>query len=134
MNRTCGTLRTASVPEWCHSEQEPPSAAMRSAVSHVKAGDSGFPQPVCPFLPGAICLMQGFPYRAFFIRAAMAESTDEQINALVHLYCGQSDGRTKHLFRQHLQVLVEMSKAEQRHELDMQLYFDLGGCARGVVH
>jgi len=59
---------------------------------------------------------------------------DEYIETMVTLHYGHSDARTQHLYRQSLHVLVELSKAEQRHETNMETHFDNSGFARGVVH
>jgi hypothetical protein len=56
-------------------------------------------------------------------------STDEVIEQLVALTHGTSDARTQHLYRQSLQVLVELAKAEQRAEACEAL----PGYSRGAV-
>lgn len=48
-------------------------------------------------------------------------STGEVIDALVRLAHGDDDQRTQQLFRQNLQVLVELAKCEQRRDWSIEM-------------
>lgn len=59
-------------------------------------------------------------------------SSAEVIEQLVTLTHGASDARTQHLYRQSLQVLVELAKAEQRAEYCEDLPGDFRNTARTI--
>jgi hypothetical protein len=59
---------------------------------------------------------------------------DDVIEQLVRQTHGVSDWRTQHLYRQTLQVLVEMAKAEERHEQDSRLQIGNINTVRGTMH
>lgn len=61
-------------------------------------------------------------------------NTPEIIEQLVQATHGCSDQRTQHLYRQSLQVLVELAKAEQRVEMAMDMPERVRGLASGMVH
>lgn len=61
-------------------------------------------------------------------------TTDEVIESLVAVTHGASDLRTQQLYRQSLQVLVELAKAEERIEANMDFPSTSRYLARGSVH
>jgi hypothetical protein len=48
-------------------------------------------------------------------------NTAEVIESLVNLVHGDSDARVQQLFRQNLQVLVELAKGEQRRDWSIEM-------------
>lgn len=48
-------------------------------------------------------------------------STAEVIESLVNLVHGDADARVQQLFRQNLQVLVELAKCEQRRDWSIEM-------------
>lgn len=61
-------------------------------------------------------------------------TTDKVIESLVQLTHGASDLRTQHLYRQSLQVLVELAKSEERQESAIDLPFGNRNTVTGTLH
>lgn len=61
-------------------------------------------------------------------------TTRDVIEELVKLVHGASDLRTQTLYRTNLQVLVELAKAEQRHESNMEFPNMNRPCNQRMIH
>lgn len=61
-------------------------------------------------------------------------TTDEVIESLIVVTHGASDLRTQQLYRQSLQVLVELAKAEERRDVCMDVWVGAGHVHRGMMH
>lgn len=61
-------------------------------------------------------------------------TSDEVIESLVQLTHGASDLRTQELYRQSLQVLVELAKSEERREMAMDLPLGNRNTVTGTLH
>lgn len=71
----------------------------------------------------------------FYIRAMTNDTTaGEIVDALVRQVYGDADQRTQQLFRQNLQVLVELAKCEERREWSVELEVDTSHRGLHTVH
>lgn len=61
-------------------------------------------------------------------------TTGEIVDSLVNLTYGDADARTQQLFRQNLQVLVELAKCEQRRDLAVELELDVSHRGLHTIH
>lgn len=61
-------------------------------------------------------------------------TTGETIDALVRLTHGDSDQRTQQLFRQNLEMLVELAKLEQRRDWAVDFEPDVSHRGLHTVH
>jgi hypothetical protein len=66
----------------------------------------------------------------FYSEATM--TPDDLIEGLVAVHVGQSDARTRHLFRQSLEVLVELSKQQQIEEIALGYEYSRTAMTRAI--